>query len=163
MQLLLVFQLNFAGNLIKLAISKLFSKNVLTNSQKWNILTTSKTARALWAEAYSVLFCFYKAKIRPLKFIFKMDRRELKWQKFPKFLAAWYLMIRRCRKDFQSQLTRLWKRQSRTVWLARCSTRLRQLPIIFYSSNRCPHLCPTILYSCRTRRIRNMLSRNDNI
>ena len=29
------------------------------------------------------------------------------WQKFPKFLAAWYLMIRRCRKDFQSQLTRL--------------------------------------------------------
>jgi len=47
MQLLLVFQLNFAGILIKLAISKLFSKNVLTNSQKWNILTTSKTARAL--------------------------------------------------------------------------------------------------------------------
>ena len=37
----------FAGNLIKLAISKLFLKNVLTNSQKWNILTTSKTARAL--------------------------------------------------------------------------------------------------------------------
>ena len=32
-----------------------------------------------------------------------MDRRELKWQKFPKFLAAWYLMTRRCRKDFQSQ------------------------------------------------------------
>jgi hypothetical protein len=47
MQLLLVFQLNFAGNLIKLANSKLFSKNVLTNSQKWNILTTSKAARAL--------------------------------------------------------------------------------------------------------------------
>jgi hypothetical protein len=47
MQLSLVFQLNFAGKLIKLANSKLFSKNVLTNSQKWNILTTSKTARAL--------------------------------------------------------------------------------------------------------------------
>ena len=39
----------------------------------------------------------------------------------------------------------------------------RQLPIIFYSGNRCPHLCPTILHSRRTRRIRNMLSRNDNI
>ena len=34
MQLLLVFQLNFAGNLIKLAISKLFSKKCIDKFAK---------------------------------------------------------------------------------------------------------------------------------
>jgi hypothetical protein len=36
----------------------------------------ARLAQRAGADGFSVLFCFYKAKIRPLKFIFKMDSRE---------------------------------------------------------------------------------------